>query len=82
MLEKAGFDSNSLSNLTRNPKDGGSFGSLLARLSLDANGRNGLEAGFDPKNVKQYGVVIRGQPDGFGLLQWSELAVSDPCFRH
>jgi len=77
MLEKAGVDPNSLSNLTWNPKDGGSFGSLLARLSLDANGRNGLEAGFDPKNVKQYGLVIRGQPDGFGSLEWSELAASD-----
>src|SRR5258708_28907682 len=77
MLEKAGIDPKSLSNLDWNPKDGGSFGKLIAKLSVDANGKNGLEAGFDPKSVKQYGLIIGGAPDGFGQVEWSHLAVSN-----
>ena len=77
MLEKAGIDPKSLSDLTWNPKDGGSFGKLIAQLSIDANGKNGLDAGFDPKNVKQYGLIIEGAPDGFGQVPWSHLAVSN-----
>ena len=77
MLEKAGIDPKSLSDLNWNPKDGGTFGKLIAKLSVDANGKNGLEAGFDPKNVKQYGLIIGGAPDGFGQVEWSHLAVSN-----
>jgi multiple sugar transport system substrate-binding protein len=77
MLEKAGVDPKSLSDLTWNPKDGGTFGQLIAKLSVDANGKNGLEPGFDPKNVKQYGLIIGGAPDGFGQVEWSHLAVSN-----
>ena len=51
MLDKAGIDPKTLSNLDWNPKDGGSFGNLIAKLSVDANGKTGLDAGFDPKNV-------------------------------
>jgi multiple sugar transport system substrate-binding protein len=77
ILDKAGIDPNSLSNLTWNPKDGGSFGQLIAKLSVDANGKTGLDAGFDPKNVKQYGLIINGAPDAFGQVEWSHLAVSN-----
>jgi multiple sugar transport system substrate-binding protein len=77
MLEKAGIDPKSLLNLDWNPKDGGSFGQLVARLSIDANGKNGLEADFKPKNVRQYGLLIRGQSDGFGSVEWSHLAISN-----
>ena len=77
MLEKAGIDPKSLSDLNWNPKDGGTFGKLIAKLSVDANGKNGLEAGFDPKSVKQYGLIIGGAPDGFGQGEWSHLAVSN-----
>ena len=59
------------------PTDGGSFGKLIAQLSIDANGKNGLDAGFDPKNVKRYGLIIEGAPDGFGQVPWSHLAVSN-----
>jgi multiple sugar transport system substrate-binding protein len=77
MLERAGIDRRLLSNLDWNPKDGGSFGNLIAKLSIDANGKNGLEAGFDRKNVKQYGLLIGGAPDAFGQVEWSHLAVSN-----
>src|SRR5580704_3670375 len=77
MLDKAGIDPKSLSDLNWNPKDGGSFGQLIAKLTLDANGKTGLDAGFDPKNVKQYGLLIGGQVDGFGQVEWSHLAASN-----
>jgi hypothetical protein len=28
-------------------------------------------------NVKQYGLLIRGEPDGFGPVEWSHLALSN-----
>jgi multiple sugar transport system substrate-binding protein len=77
LLDKAGIDPKSLSNLDWNPKDGGSFGQLIAKLTVDANGKTGLDAGFDPKNVKQYGLVLGGEVDGFGQVEWSHLAVSN-----
>jgi multiple sugar transport system substrate-binding protein len=77
MLEKAGIDPKSLSDLDWNPKDGGSFGQLIAKLTIDANGKNATEAGFDPNNVKQYGLLINGQVDGYGQVEWSHFAVSD-----
>ena len=77
MLEKAGVDPKELNDLTWNPKDGGSFGQLIAKLSIDEAGNNGLSPNFNPKNVKQYGLLIDGAPDGFGQVEWSHFAVSD-----
>jgi multiple sugar transport system substrate-binding protein len=77
MLEKAGIDPKSLWNLDWNPKDGGSFGQVIAKLTLDANGKTALDQGFDPKNVKQYGLLINGQVDGYGQVEWSHFAVSN-----
>ncbi|MBV8967527.1 MAG: extracellular solute-binding protein, partial [Verrucomicrobia bacterium] len=60
-----------------NPKDGGTFGQTLAKLTLDANGKNALDPGFDPSNIKQYGLLINGQVDGYGQVEWSHFAVSN-----
>jgi len=75
MLDKAGVTVDELRAATWNPKDGGSFEKILARLSLDASGKRGDEAGFDPKNVVQYGLITP-KIDGYGQTQWSWLAVS------
>ena len=77
MLEKAGVDPKELNDLTWNPKDGGSFGQLIAKLSIDEAGNNGLSPNFNPQKVKQYGLLIDGAPDGFGQVEWSHFAVSD-----
>jgi multiple sugar transport system substrate-binding protein len=77
MLEKAGINPKSLLDLDWNPKDGGSFGQLIAKLTIDANGKNATEAGFDPKNVIQYGLLASGQVDGYGQVEWSHFAVSN-----
>src|SRR3984893_15802630 len=77
MLDKAGVDPKDLQNLTWNPKDGGSFGQLIAKLSVDEAGNNGLAPNFNPSKVKQYGLLIDGAPDGFGQVEWSHFAVSN-----
>jgi len=77
MLDKAGVTVDELKNATWNPKDGGSFEKILARLSLDANGKRGDEPGFDPKRVVQYGLIApKIGPDAYGQTQWSWLAAS------
>lgn len=75
MLDKAGVTVDELRAVTWNPKDGGSFEKILARLSLDANGKRGDEAGFDPAQVVQYGL-LQPKIDGYGQSQWSWMAVS------
>ncbi len=77
MLSKAGVDPKELENLTWNPKDGGTFGQLIAKLSIDEAGNNGLSPNFNPQKVKQYGLLMDGDIDGFGQLQWSHFAVSN-----
>ena len=77
MLAKAGIDPKTLSNLDWNPKDGGTFGQVMAKLTLDANGKNALDPAYDPKNVKQYGVLADGKFDGYGQVNWSHFAVSN-----
>jgi multiple sugar transport system substrate-binding protein len=77
MLEKAGVDPKELNDLTWNPRDGGTFGQLIAKLSIDDTGNNGLSPKFNPSKVKQYGLLIDGSPDGFGQVEWSHFAVSN-----
>ena len=80
MLDKAGVTVDELRAATWNPKDGGSFEKILAKLSLDANGKRGDEAGFDPKNVVQYGLITpedrRLRPDAMELASPSPPASS------
>ncbi|TCL70866.1 carbohydrate ABC transporter substrate-binding protein (CUT1 family) [Hydrogenispora ethanolica] len=38
-----------------NPKDGGEFLQVLQKLTIDANGKNATEKGFDKNKVAQYG---------------------------
>jgi multiple sugar transport system substrate-binding protein len=52
------------------------FGQTIAKLTVDANGKTALDAGFDPKNVTQYGLLINGLSDGFGHEEWANFAAS------
>ncbi|PLS77407.1 MAG: sugar ABC transporter substrate-binding protein [Chloroflexi bacterium] len=76
MLDKAGADVASLQDLTWNPQDGGTFQQLIAQLTIDANGKNGLDPAFDKNNVVQYGFIPQGSGAPFGQEQWSWLAAS------
>lgn len=74
-LAEAGLTEADLKNLTWNPQDGGSYEKLIARLTVDATGKRGDEAGFDPKAVETYGLVLNPISD-FGQTEWSYLAAS------
>jgi len=74
MLKDAGISENIFKTWTWNPKNGGTFYQVLAKLTKDKNGNNALSAKFDPKNVETYGWVS-GNGGGYGQTEWSWLAV-------
>ena len=47
MLTEAGYTEAQANALTWNAKDGGTFEKFIAKLSLDKNGKNGLDPAFD-----------------------------------
>jgi multiple sugar transport system substrate-binding protein len=76
MLAKAGITRDQLDHATWNPSDGGSFQRLVAHLTVDNNGKRGDEPGFDPSNVKVYGLGF--DPGGltYGQTTWAGFAAS------
>lgn len=77
MLKDAGINENIFKTWTWNSKDGGVFGQVIAKLSVDKNGNRGNSAKFDPKNVATYGLVIGSSGGAYGQTEWSWLAVSN-----
>ena len=75
MLSAAGVTEAEMRNLDWNPENGGSFGKVVARLTVDRNGKHGDETGFDKSKVAVYGWAT-DPVDGYGQNQWSFLAVS------
>ena len=71
----AGIADAELANLTWNPKDGGSLQKVLAKLTVDKNGNNGLSPNFDAKDVVRYGMEIQHSDDR-GQSQFSCFALS------
>jgi multiple sugar transport system substrate-binding protein len=57
MLKAAGIDPAVMNDWTWNLDDGGTFEQIVAQLTLDANGNNGLSPDFDKNNVVQYGFT-------------------------
>lgn len=79
MLDAAGVTIEELNSATWNPQDGGSYEEIIARLTLDENGNNGLSPDFDKDNVVQYGLVTAYDDAGgpYGQTQWSHYAYSN-----
>lgn len=75
-LEEAGIDPAIMDSWTWNPDDGGDFEDVIAQLSMDANGNNGLSDEFDPSNVEQFGFTSNGMGGAYGQTEWSMFAVS------
>jgi multiple sugar transport system substrate-binding protein len=75
-VRAAGVDVKTLQQLDWNPHDGGSLGRLMARLTLDDNGRRLGEPGFEPKRVKVYGYQNPGPGGMLGQTEWSHFAAS------
>jgi multiple sugar transport system substrate-binding protein len=76
MLAKAGVSKQQLDSATWNPDDGGTFQQIVAKLSVDNAGKRGDEPGFDPSNVKVYGLGF--DPGGltYGQTTWAGFAAS------
>ena len=81
MLEAAGIDPAVMDTWTWNPEDGGEFEQVVAQLTLDANGNNGLSPDFDPANVVQYGFIQNAGTDAYGKTAWGPFAVSNGFFH-
>ena len=77
MLADAGIDPATLTELTWNPEDGGTFEELIAALSVDGNGVRGNEEGFDASDVATYGFGFVAAGGGLGQTEWSWLAVTN-----
>ncbi len=77
MFEAAGIDPAIMETWTWNPEDGGTFQETVAKLTLDNQGRNGLDPDFDKDNVVQWGFVAgAGDPGTGGQTEWSSFAAS------
>lgn len=77
MFAAAGIDPAITDTWTWNPQDGGTFEEVVAQLTLDANGNNGLSPDFDKENVVQYGFIHQGSGGFSGQTQWSHFAASN-----
>jgi len=77
MFKQAGIDPAIMKDWTWNPKDGGTFEKTIAQLTLDKNGKNGLDPAFDKNNVVQYGFIYQGSGGFAGQTEWSWLAASN-----
>ena len=76
-LEAAGVTVEELNEATWNPEDGGTFTEIMKKLTLDANGNNGLSPDFDKDNVVQYGYGTDIPGAGaYGQTQYSMFAAS------
>ncbi len=73
MLDAAGVDPSVMDSWTWNYDDGGTFMETIAKLTIDANGNNGLSPNFDKNNVVQYGFGPDTMGGPYGQTQWSWL---------
>ncbi|WP_405145838.1 sugar ABC transporter substrate-binding protein [Sphaerisporangium sp. NBC_01403] len=75
-ITDAGVDPAGLKDLTWNPADGGTFGELIKKLTIDKNGKRGDQPGFDKSKVKTYGWGLEQGGGVVGQTQWSWMPLS------
>ena len=75
-LDAAGVTVDELNSATWDLETGGTFQELIAKLSIDENGNNGLSPDFDPTKVKQYGFIMDGNGGAYGQTQFSWLTAT------
>ena len=76
MARAAGISDAELRTMDWNPRDGGSFARVVARLTVDEAGRHATQAGFDPRRVRVHGYQTPGAGGMFGQTEWSHFAGS------
>ncbi|MCO5972885.1 ABC transporter substrate-binding protein [Actinoallomurus soli] len=77
MLKSAHVDPAGLANLTWNPTDGGTFEQLIAKLTVDQKGHNGLDPSFDKNHVKIHGIELIYDDGATGQSTWGNFAVAN-----
>jgi len=77
MLEEAGVTQEELNAATWNPTDGGTWGEIVQKLTIDANGNRGDSPDFDGSNVAVYGFGLEGNFGAFGQTTFSAFAASN-----
>lgn len=77
---EAGLAPEDFADLTWNPEDGGTFGEMVRRMTLDGSGNDGTSPDFDPEDVERYGFVYN-RLDASGQITWSPLAYMNG-FQH
>jgi multiple sugar transport system substrate-binding protein len=77
LAAQAGVSADQLRDLDWNPTDGGSFGQVIARLTVDDQGRNALSPGFDKSRVKVRGYQNPGPGGMSGQTEWGSFAVAN-----
>ncbi|HEX6355464.1 sugar ABC transporter substrate-binding protein [Actinophytocola sp.] len=70
-VTKAGYTPEQVATLNWNPDDGGTFGAMVAHLTIDENGVRGDQPGFDRSKVAQYGFGQLAAKDFIGQTTWS-----------
>ncbi|WP_022883572.1 ABC transporter substrate-binding protein [Glaciibacter superstes] len=71
LVTDAGLTAEDIKTMTWNPDDGGTFDDVISRLTIDENGIRGDESGFDPENVKTYGIGTLASSDFNGQTSWN-----------
>lgn len=56
-----------------NPTDGGSFLELAQKMTIDKNGKNVTEEGFDPDNIVSYGFLVQNSNNA---CYWNFIAMN------
>ncbi|MCS7477098.1 ABC transporter substrate-binding protein [Umezawaea endophytica] len=77
MLGKQGVDPAGLESLTWNPTDGGTFEQVIAKATVDEQGRNGLDPAFDKDHVQVYGFLPEWADGASGQNGWGVLAAAN-----
>jgi multiple sugar transport system substrate-binding protein len=77
LTEAAGISADQLNSMTWNPQDGGTFERIVARLTVDSNGRRGDQPGFDKTKVKVHGLGFADGGGADGQTSWSWYAASN-----
>ncbi|MEV0716473.1 sugar ABC transporter substrate-binding protein [Asanoa sp. NPDC050611] len=67
----AGITADQIRDMTWNPDDGGTFDDIVAKLTVDKNGKRGDEPGFDKTKVARYGIGSLASGDFNGQTSWN-----------
>ena len=73
LLQKAGYTQQQIDALTWNPTDGGTFGKMIAHLTVDKSGVRGDQPGFNKSQVAVYGMSALNADDFIGQMTWADL---------